>query len=213
MSLIRWAALAHVIYKGLSLNVKCKLIKSIIFFLISGVEMKLINPDGHVVAKGEVGELCVRSVFRFLEYHGAQASFGDIVDRGNWLHTGDMCHVRADGNFVMKGRRSEAVSIGSVKIFPCDVEKLFGQCKGVAMFAAVGVPDSRLYEVVCVCVVPEHGSGLTKEDVQTFCDNTWTSNAFEKPKYVVLFEDFPSNSSGKLDRKALAAQAQQRLSL
>ena len=124
-----------------------------------------------------------------------------------WLHTGDIGLQRQDGNFVLEGRSSEQISVGTVKIFPFDIEKMMVTCPGVDLVMAVPVPDVRLGNAICACVVVKNGSSLDKIGLSEFCDSKWTDGTSLKPKYIILFDHFPTNASGKIDRRALTRQA------
>ena len=118
-------------------------------------------------------------------------------------------YIRPDGNIVLKGRTADQITMGTVKYFPWEVEKVLIRCPGVESVVAVPVPDARLKEVVCACVKPDKMATITVENLRQFCDETWTETATAtgfslKPRYIVIKDEFPVNSSGKLDRKALA---------
>ena len=119
---------------------------------------------------------------------------------------------------MLKGRTAEQISMGTMKYFPWEVENVLVRCPGVASVVAVPVPDVRLKEVVCACVKPDKMASLTMEDLQKFCNETWTDTATAtgfslKPRYLVIREDFPVNSAGKLDRKSLAREVVAELGL
>ncbi|WAR01783.1 ACSF2-like protein [Mya arenaria] len=179
----------------------------------SRFEIKLVDGGGNVIHQGQTGELCVRSVHRFVEYRCMPEKFSQAVDPANWCHTGDMCHMNADGNFIMEGRKSDVMSIGTVKVFPYEIEKVFLACTGAAEVAVVPVPDIRLYECACACVIPKQGTNMTVNDVFEFCDGAWKPDAIMKPRHVILFNQFPNNDSGKTDRKLLAQEARKQLGL
>lgn len=180
---------------------------------VAGNEMKLVNEDGNVVPKGTTGELYVRNVYRFTEYRNMPDKFAEAVDSGNWFHTGDLAHMRDDGNFVLEGRTSELISIGSVKIFPQDVETVLITCPEVVAVVAVPIPDERLYNTICACVVLHKDVSMDTHGMTTHFAKLWSDTAILKPKYYIQFNALLSNSSGKIDRKAMALEAASRLGL
>ncbi|XP_053373584.1 3-[(3aS,4S,7aS)-7a-methyl-1,5-dioxo-octahydro-1H-inden-4-yl]propanoyl:CoA ligase-like [Mercenaria mercenaria] len=180
---------------------------------LPGYEMKIVDERGNVVPVGEKGELYVRSVYRFIEYKGMREKFLDTVDQRNWLHTGDLVHQRADGNFILNGRKSEQMSVGSMKIFPQEVEKVLISCPEVDAVVAVPVPDERLHDAICACIVLSKTNAGDVEDMQTYFDHLWADNALFKPKYYIAFEKLPGNVSGKIDRKGIAKIAASKLNL
>ena len=127
-------------------------------------------------------------------------------------------YIRSDGNVVLKGRITDQISMGTMKYFPWEVEKVLIRCPGVDSVVAIPVPDARLKEMVCACVKLEKMATITIENLRQFCDDTWTETATAtgfslKPRYIVIKKEFPVNSSGKLDRKALAKEVVAELGL
>ena len=106
----------------------------------------------------------------------------------------------------------------TIKYFPWEIEKPLRKCPGIKEAIAVGVPDFRLNQVICACAVPETNVSLTEEKLKQFCDDTFLEESTAtrislKPKYHLIFDDFPLTSSGKLDRRRLGIMAKERLGL
>ncbi|KAL4221499.1 hypothetical protein ACF0H5_019756 [Mactra antiquata] len=185
---------------------------------VQGMELKIINSDGAVVQTGEQGEICLRSVWRLVAYHGMEQQFRQTVDNENWLHTGDIGHLRDDGNVIVHGRYKEWISSGTNKFFPWMIENVLGTMPGVAQVFAVGVPDPRLGQVVCACVMPKPDMRLTEEDLKTFCDGKFLTESTAlgiscKPRYHFIMDSIPLLGSGKIDRIKIGAMAKERFGL
>jgi fatty-acyl-CoA synthase len=72
----------------------------------------------------------------------------------------------------------------------------------------VGVPDSRLGEVPCACVVFKAGQQLSTDDLRDFCRGKMAS--FKIPRHTLVMEAFPMTSSGKVQKirlRELAAES------
>ena len=184
---------------------------------VPGGEMKIVDEAGKVVPVGTSGEVCTRSLWRFNGYVGMSELYDAVLDSLGWFHMGDVGHVREDGNFVVDGRSKELISMGTMKFFPWDIEKTLMKCPGLKHALAVGVPDARLNQVICACVVAEKSS-FTEEHLKKFCDDTFLDESTAaglslKPKYCLLFDNIPLTSSGKLDRRRLGLLAKERLGL
>ena len=185
---------------------------------LGGVELKVINENGSVVELGYQGELCVRSSWKFVGYFGSSDLYNKAIDFKCWFHTGDVAHFRQDGNIVIDGRRSENVIMQSAKYFPWDVEKILRSCPGAQTVVAVGVPEQRLSNVFCVCVVPKHGVTLTADDVKRYSDEVFLEEGTAggitiKPRYYLIFDKVLYTSSGKINRLGMTKAAKERLGL
>ena len=62
----------------------------------------------------------------------------------------------------------------------------------------MGVPDSRLHEVGCACVIPELGATLTVEELRAFAQGKMAS--FKIPRHLVFVKAYPMTSSGKVQK-------------
>ena len=192
--------------------------EGIIGLPVPGGEMKIVNDAGNVVPVGTSGELCLRSVWHFNGYKGRPDLTNAVLDSSGWFHSGDIAHVREDGNFVVDGRPSEMIVMQTVKYFPWEIEKLLSKCPGSKQVVAVGVPDPRLTQVVCACLVPESGSKFAEETIKQFSNEIFFEEATSagcsiKPKYYLVFDELPLTSTGKIDRRRLGFLAKERLGL
>ncbi|KAL3873144.1 hypothetical protein ACJMK2_036298 [Sinanodonta woodiana] len=183
-----------------------------------GIEIKIVDENGETVKRGVSGELLVRSIGRFVGYCSLQDLFEKVIDKAGWFRTGDIAHIRDDGNIVMDGRQTEMVSIGTMKFFLWEVEKVLLKCPGVKAAYAVGVPGLRLSQVVCVVIIPIPESSVTEEDIKKYCDDNFVevSTAMGvtiKPKHIIFIDKIPYLYSGKIDRKKIASIARSCLGL
>ena len=180
--------------------------------------MKVVDETGVTVEFGQTGELCVRCPWMFVGYEGMESLYHEVVDEMKWFHTGDLAHFRQDGNLVVDGRITEFVAIQTVKYFPWEVENALKDCPGSQYVVAVGVPDERLSNVFCACVVPQSNVALTVDDVKRYSDDVFLEEGTGggvtiKPKYYLIFDKILITSSGKIDRRGMAGAAKERLGL
>jgi fatty-acyl-CoA synthase len=62
------------------------------------VEVKIVDPEsGAIVPRGERGELCTRGYSVMLGYWGDDAATANAIDRGRWMHTGDLATMDEEG--------------------------------------------------------------------------------------------------------------------
>ena len=192
--------------------------EGLIGFPAPGAEIKIIDNNGDVVPFGELGEMCIRSTWRFVGYKNMPELLRCAVDAVGWFHSGDIAHIRPDGNIVIDGRKQDLITMQTVKYFPWDIEKTLRKCPAVKEVVAVGVPDTRLNQVICACVVPEVGENFTENSLKEFCNDHFLPEATSaglslKPKYHLIFDDIPLTSSGKIDRRRIGLLAKEKLNL
>src|SRR5208337_1800554 len=102
-----------------------------------GVEVTIQDDAGQVLPPGQDGEICARSP-------GVMA--------GDWLHTGDIGHLDADGYLYVVDRKKDLILRGGFNVFPRDVEDVLLAHPAVAQAGVVGRPDRRLGEEVVAFV-------------------------------------------------------------
>ncbi len=178
---------------------------------LPGYEFKVIDPDtGQTQPWGELGELCVRGYSVMQGYYKKPEETAQAVDADGWLHTGDVAVMRDDERMRFFGRYKDMLKVGGENVDPMEVEAFLMAHPSVNKVQVVGVPDQRLSEVACACVVPEPGAELTLEDVDAFCRGRMAG--FKIPRYLMLVDDYPMTSSGKVQKYLLRNLAQERFS-
>jgi acyl-CoA synthetase (AMP-forming)/AMP-acid ligase II len=180
--------------------------------------MKIIDSLGNTLPAGQSGEICTRVTWRFDGYHKMPDMFTAVVDNQGWFHTSDFGHMRKDGNFIVEGRLKEVISSGGFDFFPWSIENILKNIPNAAHVIAVGVPDQRLGQVVCACVVPKDDHVILDGDIQKFCDDEFSEHASvigvsNKPRYHMVIENLPLTSTGKIDRRTVAKLAMAKLGL
>ena len=98
---------------------------------IAHSEAKIVSTaDGHTVAFGEVGEICVRSPCVMREYFEMPDKTRETLDPEGWLHTGDLGYMRSDGYVQVTGRLKEMIIRGGENIYPREIEDVLVEHDG-----------------------------------------------------------------------------------
>lgn len=158
------------------------------------VEGELVHA-GPLVAQGYWQD-AGRTAERFRPAPRASAYGGMAV----W--SGDRVRRAADGLLYFVGRRDAMIKSAGNRISPQEVEDAAVATGLVAEAVAVGVPDQRLGQAVCLAVRP---IGTFDEDAVRKALAAALPN-FMQPKVIRPFADMPRNPNGKLDRNALAQE-------
>ncbi|XP_056001801.1 medium-chain acyl-CoA ligase ACSF2, mitochondrial-like [Ostrea edulis] len=186
---------------------------------ISGNEVKVIDGAGNVLRKGESGELCIRSICGFEKYYKDTDLTDEVLLPGKWFRSGDIAYINKDSHIVIKGRVKEFISRGTEKIMPSSIEEVIQKKNGVKIAIAVGVPDKRLYEKICVCYVTDPGQDILPCEVKQFCIENFVGQEAmiddigKMPKYFLRFHSLPMLATGKINKKRLKMDAIQQLNL
>ncbi len=76
--------------------------------------------------------------------------------------------IDADGNLRIVGRLKEMINRGGKKYYPREIEEILYTHPKVLHAAVVGLPDPRLGESNCLCLVPRPGEAATLQDFVDF---------------------------------------------
>ena len=78
----------------------------------------------------------------------------------------------------------------------------------------IGVPDKRLGDNICACIIPQAGIHLTKEDLLQRFDETYRTDEGlgMTPAYFMFLENFPTINA-KIDKSTLKKMAMEKFGL
>ena len=177
---------------------------------LPGYEFKIIEPNtGEVQSFGVLGELCVRGYSLMQGYYKKEQETNEVIDQDGWLHTGDVAVMREDLRMRFLGRYKDMLKVGGENVDPMEVEAYILSHPSVNKAQIIGVPDNRLSEVPCACIVLEKGHSLELDELDQFCRGQMAS--FKIPRKLILMDDFPMTSSGKVQKYRLRELADEYL--
>jgi fatty-acyl-CoA synthase len=164
------------------------------------VDVRLVDEDGRPVARGEVGEITVRSEFTMLGYWRNPEETARTV-RDGWVHTGDLGVFDDEGFLAVVGRRKEVIRSGGESIFPAEIERVLLSHAAIREAGVVGVPDPHWGEAVVAAIVLRDGATLTPEDVVGHVRSRLAG--YKKPRHVVFLPELPRTAASQQVHKPL----------
>ena len=111
------------------------------------------NPTSNV--RAENGELWVRAEAGMLGYAGEPD--GDAPSATAWRPTGDLIEI-VGTRVLFRGRQSEIINVGGVKVHPLPVEERILALESVAAARVFGRPSKLTGAIVAVEIVPAGGN-------------------------------------------------------
>ncbi|WP_417601954.1 AMP-binding protein [Pararhodobacter oceanensis] len=152
------------------------------------------------------------------------ASLGEIMHRGNgvmkgyfrnpeataeafkggYFHSGDIAFMHEDGYIKLADRAKDIIISGGENVSSVEVEGALMHHPAVALAAVVAKPDEKWGEVPCAFVELKEGHEASAADLIAFCRSRIAG--FKTPKLVV-FQDLPKTSTGKIQKFELREQA------
>ena len=175
--------------------------------VVPGTCLRLLDKEdaGQDAIPGEPGELAIQGPQVMRGYwnrpEAAAAAFAQRED-GDWLRTGDVGVIDANGFITIVDRSKDMIAVGGFKVFPSQVEHVLLQHPAVREALVIGMKDDYRGEVPRAYVtLHEPASGEELRD--------WLNQRIgkhERVDAVVVRESLPKTMIGKLDRKALRAE-------
>lgn len=162
---------------------------------LPGVEVRIVDEAGSVVAPGAVGEIEVRGPLVFLEYwqrpDATAAAFRD-----GWFRTGDTAVVE-DGSYRLLGRTSvDILKTGGYKVSALEIEDVLRSYPAVADCAVVGVDDEEWGQRVCAAIEVRAGSRVDRAELDAWLADRLAP--YKRPREVRLVDTLPRNAMGKV---------------
>ncbi len=163
-----------------------------------GWEVKITDENGEAVARGEVGELCVKGPGVMKCYYNDEKSTNEVL-RGEWLLTGDMAMEDEDGFIFLVDRKKDVIITGGENLYPVQIENHIRRHDAVKDVAVIGLPHARLGEIAAAIIEVKEGYTLTEEEVEEFCASL---PRYKRPRKII-FAEVPRNPTGKIEKPKL----------
>jgi acyl-CoA synthetase (AMP-forming)/AMP-acid ligase II len=176
----------------------------------SHMGLRLVDGEGRDVPQGEEGEICCDGPSVHLGYHNNPSANAEAFLPDGWFRSGDLGVIDADGRLRIVGRLKEMINRGGKKFFPREIEEILYTHPQVLYAAIVGIPDARLGERNCLCLVPRLGEPPTLESITAFLGDSVAT--YKLPERLELFTQFPFTPTGKIQRHALVREVLARMS-
>jgi amino acid adenylation domain-containing protein len=178
---------------------------------IANARIHLLDAHLQPVPVGVPGELFIGGIAVGRGYlnrpDATAASFIDdpfADDPGQLIYrTGDLARYLPDGNIEYLGRLDDQVQIRGVRIEPGEVEAALNKHPGVRENAVVAGDDGRGNTRLVAHIVAASQPAPTTAELRRFLLD-WIPTAMV-PAVFSMEEALPHTSSGKVDRRALAA--------
>jgi fatty-acyl-CoA synthase len=162
------------------------------------LEVKIVDADGRIVARGETGELCTRGYSVMRGYWSQPDKTAEVLDPARWMHTGDLATLDEAGFCNIVGRIKDLVIRGGENVYPREVEEYLYRHPKIQDVQVFGVADEKYGEELCAWVRLRAGEAMTARDLQAFCEGQIQHQKI--PRYVRFVDAFPTTVTGKVQK-------------
>ncbi|ENY81741.1 long-chain-fatty-acid--CoA ligase [Sphingopyxis sp. MC1] len=154
---------------------------------------------------GEPGELAVKGPQIMRGYWNRPDADQDSFTADGWLRTGDVATIDADGYIRIVDRLKDMIAVGGFKVYPSEIEHKLYQHPAVKEAIVLGVPDPYRGEHPKAFVTLEEGYDVSGDALAAWLNPQLGKH--ERVGAVEVRDHLPKTMIGKLDRKALRAEA------
>ena len=180
-------------------------------------DIDLLTPDGRSAEDGEQGQIVIRTdrgkpLGLFKEYYLNDGMSHEVWHDGVY-YTGDVAWRDEDGYFWFVGRADDVIKSSGYRIGPFEVESALMTHPAVVECAITGVPDEIRGQVVKATIIlgekyrPRAGEELIRE----LQDHVKRITApYKYPRIIEFVDELPKTISGKIRRKAIRADDENR---
>jgi long-chain acyl-CoA synthetase len=172
-------------------------------FPFPGTELRIADEHGRALPRGERGFIRIRSpgcVEGYLDDPETTAR----AFRDGWFIPGDIGHLTPEGALVLAGRGDDMMNLGTIKIFPAEIEAMARGFPGVADCAAFALRSRAVGDIPVLVVVPADGF-----DAAALLAHGRARLGLRAPRKVITLPALPRNAAGKVLRRELAAMVRE----
>ena len=166
-----------------------------------GLDVAIMDDRGDVLPAGEAGHVTVRGPSVMPGYDGNSAATAAAFT-GDWFKTGDQGFFDEEGYLYLSGRTREMINRGGENIAPREVDEALLEHPAVAEAVTFAVPHATLGEDVAAAVALRPNADATAKDIRQFAAGRLAD--FKVPRQVLIIEQLPKGSTGKVQRIGLA---------
>jgi len=162
-------------------------------------EVKVLDPEtGKECPVGVQGEMCNRGYNTMKGYYKNPEATAEVIDKNNFLHSGDLGYKDENGNYHITGRIKDMIIRGGENIYPREIEEFLYQMPEIKDVQVAGVPSKKYGEAVGAFIILHEDSKLEESDIRDFCKGKIAH--YKIPKYIFFIKEFPMTGSGKIQK-------------
>ena len=167
---------------------------------IPGYPLQIVDEEGRLVQRGEVGDLLVSgptsAVFYWNNRERSRTTFNGV-----WTRTGDKYFEDEDGYYVYCGRSDDMLKVSGMYVSPAEVEAALIAHEDVLEAAVVGAPDADGLIKPKAFVVVKPGTRSDDDFAQTLEHHARAKLApFKCPRWIAFLDELPKTATGKIQR-------------
>jgi len=124
-----------------------------------------------------------------------------IVDKDNWLDTGDIANIDELGFMQITDRDKDVIKSGGEWISSIEIENTALGCEGVAEAAVIGLAHPKWSERPLLIIVRKPGATVSAEEILIYLEGKIAK--WWVPDDVEFVDEIPHTATGKIQKMTL----------
>ncbi|MFD2177245.1 (2,3-dihydroxybenzoyl)adenylate synthase [Veronia pacifica] len=171
----------------------------------------VVDENNQPVSIGEEGLLTTSGPYTFRGYFNADAHNSHAFTEEGFYCSGDRVIQTETGHLIVVGRDKDQINKGGEKIAAEEIENHLLSHPDVFDAAVVSMPDDLLGERICAFVIAQpNGTTLKPVTLNKFMRGKHLAD-YKYPDRYELVDTFPKTKVGKVDKKSLRSQVEEKL--
>ena len=173
------------------------------------LHVRIEDEEGRVLPPNQLGEICLKGPKIFKGYWKDPEATARAIKDG-WFHTGDIGILDEEGFLYIMDRKKDLIISGGENIASPEVERVIYELPAVLEAAVVGIPHPKWLEVPKAYVALKPGETVTADEIIQHCASKLAK--FKVPKEIEFIDHLPRNPSGKVLKRELRSQDEEKRS-
>ena len=174
--------------------------------IASGPEIAIMNDKNNLVSRGEIGEIVVRGLNVTKGYEN-NPDANKMAFINSWFKTGDQGYFDNDNYLTITDRIKEIINRGGEKISPREIDETLLNHPNILQAVSFAIPHPKLGEDIAAVVVLQDNESVTEWEIQKFLSSRLAD--FKIPSHILILDEIPKGSTGKIQRIGLAKKLNQ----
>lgn len=173
-------------------------------FFLPSIKGRIVNKNGEVAVNGEVGVLETKGPNVFKGYWQMPEKTKSEFTQDGYFITGDMASMDSDGRITIVGREKDLIISGGYNVYPKEVEIVLDMIKFIKESCVIGLPHSDFGEAVTALLVLQEANLGFEKNIKNILNDKLAK--FKHPKKILLLDEIPRNTMGKVQKNILREQ-------
>ncbi|KAK2969060.1 hypothetical protein RJ640_021099 [Escallonia rubra] len=178
--------------------------------LLPSYSAKVVDPQsGLALPPYREGELWLKGSAMMKGYFKNEEATAATIDSDGWLRTGDLCYFDGDGFLYIVDRIKELIKHNGYQVAPAELEAILLSHPHILDAAVIPLEDEETGQIPMAYVVRAVDAELTADQVIEFVAGQVAP--YKKIRRVGFISAIPRSAAGKILRKQLVSQSQQKV--